>query len=89
MQQRLQTTPERNASIKVKYLIKNCKPGEKCSGACLSRRSSGGDWGTPEVPQRPPHLLRSLLAAAPRAAPWAPRVRRPGSRFAILYDAGA
>ena len=47
----------------------------------------GGDRGTPEVPQRPPRLLRSLLAAAPRAAPRAPRVRRPGSRFAILYDA--
>ena len=29
MQQRLQTTPERNASIKVKHLINNCKPGRK------------------------------------------------------------
>jgi hypothetical protein len=29
MQQRLQTTPKRNASIKVKALINNCKPGEK------------------------------------------------------------
>ena len=74
MQQRLQTTPERNASIKVKYLIKNCKPGEKCSGACLSRRSSGGDRGTLEVPQRPPRRLRALPAAAPRTAPRAPRV---------------
>ena len=74
MQQRLQTTPERNASIKVKHLINNCKPGRKCSRACLSRRSSGGDRGTPEVPQRPPRRRRSLHAAAPRAAPRAPRV---------------
>ena len=74
MQQRLQTTPERNASIKVKHLINHCKPGEKCSGACLSRRSSDGDRGTPEVPQCPPRRLRALPAAAPRAAPRAPRV---------------
>ena len=74
MQQRLQTTPECNASIKVKHLINNCKPGRKCSGACLSQRSSGGDRGTPEVPQRPPHRLRALPAATPRTAPWAPRV---------------
>ena len=74
MQQRLQTTPERNASIKVKQLIHNCKLGRKCSGACLSRRSSGGDRGTPEVPQRPPRRLLALPAAAPRAAPLAPRV---------------
>ena len=73
MQQRLQTTPERNASIKVKQLINNCKPGRKCSGACLSRRSSGGDRGTPEVPQRPRRLL-ALPAAAPRTAPRAPQV---------------
>ena len=32
MQQRLQTTPECNASIKGKYLINNCKPGENASG---------------------------------------------------------
>ena len=32
MQQRLQTTPERNASIKVKHLINNCKPGENALG---------------------------------------------------------
>ena len=32
MQQRLQTTPERNASIKVKHLINNCKPGENAPG---------------------------------------------------------
>jgi hypothetical protein len=31
--------------------------------------------------------LRSPPAAAPRAAPLAPRVRRLGSRFVILYDA--
>ena len=74
MQQRLQTTPERNASIKVKQLINNCKPGRKCSGACLSRRSSGGDRGTPEVPQRPPRRLRALPTAAPRTAPRATRV---------------
>ena len=74
MQQRLQTTPERNASIKVKHLINNCKPRRKCSGACLSRRSSGGDRGTLEVPQRPPRRLRALPAAAPRTAPRAPRV---------------
>ena len=74
MQQRLQTTPERNASIKVKHLINNCKLGRKCSEACLSRMSSSGDWGTPEVPQRPPRRLRSLPAAAPRAVPRAPRV---------------
>ena len=74
MQQRLQTTPERNASIKVKHLINNCKLGRKCSEACLSRRSSGGDQGTPEVPQRPPHRLRAPPAAAPRAAPRAPQV---------------
>ena len=59
----------------------------KCSGACLSRRSSGGDRGTQEVPQRPPRRLWSLPAAAPQTAPWAPRVGRLGSRFAILYDA--
>ena len=87
MQQRLQTTPERNTSIKVKQLINNCKPGRKCSGACLSRRSSSGDRGTLEVPQRPPRRLRALLVAAPRAAPQAPRVLRLGSRFVILYDA--
>ena len=74
MQQRLQTSPECNASIKVKHLINNCKPGERCSGACLSRRSSDGDRGTPEVPQRPPRRLRALPAAAPRAAPRAPWV---------------
>jgi hypothetical protein len=51
--------------------------------------NSGGDRGTPEVLQRLPRLLRSPLEAAPRAAPRAPRVRRLGSRFAILYDAGA
>ena len=87
MQQRLQTTPKRNASIKVKHLINKCKPERKCSGACLSRRSSGGDRGTPKVPQRHPRRLRALPAAAPRAAPQAPRVLRLGSRFAILYDA--
>ena len=32
MQQRLQTTPEPNASIKVKHLINNCKPGENALG---------------------------------------------------------
>ena len=32
MQQQLQTTPERNASIKVKHLINNCKPGENALG---------------------------------------------------------
>ena len=32
MQQRLQTTPEHNASIKVKHLINNCKPGENAPG---------------------------------------------------------
>jgi hypothetical protein len=63
--------------------------GEKCSGAYLSRRNLGGDRGTLEVPQRPPRLLRSLLAAAPRAAPQAPWVRRLDSLFAILYDTGA
>ena len=74
MQQQLQTTPERNASIKVKHLINNCKLGRKCSGACLSRRSSGGDRDTPEVPQRPPRWLWALPAAAPQTAPQAPRV---------------
>ena len=69
MQQWLQTTPECNASIKVKHLINHCKLGEKCSGACLSRRSLDGDLGTPEVPQRPPRRLLALPAAAPRAAP--------------------
>jgi len=29
MQQRLQTTPERNASIKVKHLIKSLQTGRK------------------------------------------------------------
>ena len=32
MQQWLQTTPEHNASIKVKYLINNRKPGENAPG---------------------------------------------------------
>ena len=32
MQQQLQTTPERNASIKVKHLINNCKPGQNAPG---------------------------------------------------------
>ena len=32
MQQRLQTTPKRNASIKVKHFINNCKPGENAPG---------------------------------------------------------
>ena len=32
MQQRLQTTPKRNASIKVKHLINNCKPRENALG---------------------------------------------------------
>ena len=32
MQQRLQTTPERNALIKVKHLINNCKPRENAPG---------------------------------------------------------
>ena len=32
MQQRLQTTPVRNASIKVKHLINNCKLGENAPG---------------------------------------------------------
>ena len=32
MQQRLQTTPELNASIKGKHLINNCKPGENAPG---------------------------------------------------------
>ena len=32
MQQQLQTTPERNASIKVKHLINNCKSGENAPG---------------------------------------------------------
>jgi hypothetical protein len=57
--------------------------------ACLSRRSLGGDRGTLEVPQRPPRLIRAPPEATPLAAPRAPRVRRPGSRFAILYDVGA
>ena len=74
MQQRLQTTPERNALIKVKHLIKSLQTGRKCSGACLSRRSSDGDRGTPKVPQRPPRRLRALPTATPRAAAWAPRV---------------
>ena len=74
MQQRLQTTPERNTSIEVKQLINNCKSGRKCSRACLSRRSSGGDRDTPKVPQRPPRRLRALPVAAPRAAPRAPWV---------------
>jgi hypothetical protein len=57
--------------------------------ACLSRRNSGGDRGTPEAPQRPPRLPRAPPEAAPRAAPRAPRVRRLDSLFAILYDADA
>ena len=32
MPQRLQTTPEPNASIKVKHLINNCKLGENAPG---------------------------------------------------------
>ena len=32
MQQRLQTTPKHNASIKVKHLINNCKPRENAPG---------------------------------------------------------
>jgi hypothetical protein len=71
-----------------KALINNCKRGgEKCSVACLSRRSSDGDQGTLEVLQRPPRLLRSPLEATPRAAPLVPRVLRLDSRFAIMYDA--
>ena len=44
MQQRLQTTPERNALIKIKHLTNNCKPGEMLRGLPLSkelRRWSG------------------------------------------------
>jgi hypothetical protein len=75
MQQWLQTTPERNASIKVKHQLNICKPREKCSRACLSRRNSGGDRGTPKVPQRPPRRPRAPPVAAPRAALPAPWVR--------------
>jgi hypothetical protein len=57
--------------------------------ACLSRRNSGGDQGTPEVPRRPPRRLRAPPMAAPRAALSVPQVRRLDSLFAILYDAGA
>ena len=87
MQQRLQTTPERNTSIKVKHLMKSLQTGRKMlRGLPLSKEL--GRWsGTPEVPQRPPRRLLALPAAAPRAAPRAPRVWRLGSRFAILYDA--
>jgi hypothetical protein len=74
MQQRLQTTPERNASIKVKHYLNICKQREKCFGACLSRSNSGGDQGTPEVLQHPPRRLRAPPMAAPRAALPAPRV---------------
>jgi hypothetical protein len=47
----------------------------------------GGDRGTLEVLQCSPRPPRLLPAAAPLAAPRAPRARRTGSRFAILYDA--
>jgi hypothetical protein len=62
---------------------------EKCFGACLSRRNSGDDQGTPEVPQRPPRRPRAPPMAAPRAALPVSWVRRLDSLFAILYDAGA
>ena len=67
--------------------MKSLQTGRKMLRACLSRRSSDGDRGTPEVLQRPPRRLLALPAAAPRTAPLAPREWRLGSRFAILYDA--
>jgi hypothetical protein len=62
---------------------------EKCSGAWLSRRNSGGDRGTSKAPQRPPRLPQAPPTAAPQATPQAPWVRRLDSLFAILYDADA
>jgi hypothetical protein len=59
--------------------------GEKCSGACLSRKSSDGGLGTLEDPHRPLRRLRA--PPAPRAALPAPRELLPELLPAIMYDA--
>jgi hypothetical protein len=64
-----------------------CKPGEKCSGACLFRKSSDGGLGTLEDPHRPPRRLRTPPALTPRTALPAPQELLPESLPAILYDA--
>jgi hypothetical protein len=68
----------------IKYLQTE---GEKCSGACLSRKSLDGGLGTLEDPHRPPRRLWALPALVPRAALSAPRELLPELLPAILYDA--
>jgi hypothetical protein len=59
--------------------------GEKCSGTCLSRKSSDGGLATLEDPHRPPHRPRA--PPTHRAALSAPRELLPELLPAILYDA--
>jgi hypothetical protein len=64
-----------------------CKPREKCSGACLFRKSSDDGRGSLEDPHRPPRLSQAPPALVPRAALPAPRELLPESLPAILCDA--
>jgi hypothetical protein len=59
--------------------------GEKCSGACLSRKSSDGGLDTLEDPHRAPRRLRA--PPAPRAALPVPRELLPELFPVIMYDA--
>jgi hypothetical protein len=72
------------SKVLIKYLQTE---GEKCSGACLSRKSSNGGLDTLEDPQRPSHRPRAPLALAPRFALPAPQKLLPELLPAILYDA--
>jgi hypothetical protein len=72
------------SKVLIKYLQTE---GEKCSGACLSRKSSDGGLDTLEDPHRPPCRTRAPPALAPGSSLPTPQELLPELLPAILYNA--